>query len=44
LSRLHKARFIVDIKEEKAPKGYWKAVNGPKGHLWKEAGNKEMDR
>jgi hypothetical protein len=29
--------------EEDEQKGYWDAVNGPNGQLWKQAVNQELD-
>jgi hypothetical protein len=35
--------FVVDNVEEEEAKGYWEAVNRPKGQLWKEVVDKELD-
>jgi hypothetical protein len=41
--RLDEVEFVVDMVEEKEPKGYWEVVNRPNGQLWTEAVDKELD-
>jgi hypothetical protein len=33
VSKLDELGFVVDMVEEEEPKGYWEAVNGPKGQV-----------
>jgi hypothetical protein len=33
----------VDMVEEEEAKGYWEAVTRPKGQLWKEVMDKDLD-
>jgi hypothetical protein len=42
-SRLDEAGDVVDIVEEEEPQGYWEAVKGPNGQLWKEGVDKKSD-
>jgi hypothetical protein len=32
-SSFDESGFVIDMVEEKEPKGYWEAVNGPTGQL-----------
>jgi hypothetical protein len=41
-SRFNESGFVINIVEEEELKGYWKAVNGPNGQLWKQAVDKEL--
>jgi hypothetical protein len=41
--RLDEVEFVVDMVEEKEPKGHWEVVNRPNGQLWTEAVDKELD-
>jgi hypothetical protein len=42
-SGLDEVGFVEEMVEEEEPKGYWEAIKGPNGHLWKEVINKEFD-
>jgi hypothetical protein len=42
-SKLDNAGFGIDMVEEEEPKGYWEAVIGPIGQVWKEVLDKQLN-
>jgi hypothetical protein len=42
-SKLDEAGCVVEMMEEEELKGYREVVNGLNGHVWKEAGDRELN-